>query len=134
MVIVIPSGLVRVLRVVPRRIRVHQRTVVAIRIQIEAQRITLLPRVRVLLHKSRGDRIIHSRVQVIEPGLLVILIPSEKDRVVDISGLFQCVPERMVIVRSGKFVDRLPQEDPLHIPLENRRVAASVAAGREKIN
>ena len=113
----------------PCRIRVHQRFIMTVCIQIEAQRIIVLSGIRIFLHKPRGDGIIHTGVQVVKTGLFVVLVAGIEDVVIDGSGLGEDVAECVVVIgrddisggvqkgrHIGVSVVHVGQGVPFHLP------------------
>jgi hypothetical protein len=83
------------------RIRILDRLVFAVGIQVQAQGIIAITGKGVFLHKPCGDRVVHPGVQVIEAGLKIVLVAGVEDIVVDGSGLVQDVAECVVVIGGG---------------------------------
>jgi len=85
----------------PRRIVVLERAVVAVGVQVQAQRVAALAGVRVLLQETRRDRVVHARIEVVHARLGIVLVAREKYVVVRVTGLFDHVANRVVVIGRG---------------------------------
>jgi len=83
----------------PRRIRIHQRLVVAVRVQVQTQGIVPVTGKGIFLHETRRDRVVHACIQVVEPCLRIVLVSGVEDVVRKDASLIQDVSKCIVVVR-----------------------------------
>ena len=81
-----------------RRIIIRYRGVMTVGIKVQAQRIVRVPGVGIFLKEPCCQRVIHPRIDVIEPGLHVILVSGVADAVVHVSRAFDDISKGIVAV------------------------------------
>ena len=82
----------------PRRIVVHHRLIVAVRVQIEAQHVIPAAQIRIFLYEPCGNGIVHTGVQIVEPGLRIVLVSGIEDVARRRSRLIKDITECVVVV------------------------------------
>ena len=129
------------LRAMPRRIRIHQRLVVAVGVEVQTQRIVPVAGKGVFLHETCRDRVIHSCIQVVETCLRIVLVAGVQDVVGKHSSLIKDIAESIVVVGGGNRacgtqksrdigVTIVHVEECIHVHLSGQQVdAVDIAAG-----